>query len=204
MKRMATVSCVLLFQIERVQIMGHDRYLVAHTSGTLLIGDLLSCKLSEVNWHGSGGNEKFYCDNENVGKVLACGLCYCSDFYSLHPLFCDVCLWCVSNSGFSLASLGQVCMVFNAGELTIMEYGSSEVLGSVRTEVVNPHLISVRINERKQKDVAQCKKLAYLIDLHTICISKRFSLPFSCSPDLLYSPSIFIPPLGSEEPVFMS
>lgn len=61
-------------------------------------------------------------------------------------------------------------MIFNAGELTLMEYGASELLGSVRTEFVNPHLISVRINERKQKDIDQCKKLAYLIDLHTICI----------------------------------
>ena len=35
-------------QIDRVQIMGKDRYLVAHTSDTLLLGDLASCKLSEV------------------------------------------------------------------------------------------------------------------------------------------------------------
>lgn len=63
-------------------------------------------------------------------------------------------------------------MIFNAGELTLMEYGASELLGSVRTEFVNPHLISVRINERKQKDVEHCKKLAYLIDLHTICIGQ--------------------------------
>ena len=46
--------------------MGRDRYLVAHTSNTLLVGDLFSCKLSEVAWQGSGGNEKFYFENENV------------------------------------------------------------------------------------------------------------------------------------------
>ena len=63
-------------------------------------------------------------------------------------------------------------MIFNAGELSLMEYGASEMLGSVRTEFVNPHLISVRINERKQKDAEQCKKLAYLVDLHTICIGE--------------------------------
>ena len=63
-------------------------------------------------------------------------------------------------------------MVFNAGELTLMEYGNNEILCSVRTEFVNPHLISVRINERKQKDVNQCKKLAYLVDLHTVSISE--------------------------------
>lgn len=43
----------------------------------------------------------------------------------------------------------NVCMIFNAGELSLAEYGKNEVLGSVRTEFMNPHLISVRINERK-------------------------------------------------------
>ncbi len=66
----------------------------------------------------------------------------------------------------------QVCMIFNAGELTLVEYGINDILGSVRTEFMNPHLISVRINERKQRDVEQSKKLAYLVDLHTICISE--------------------------------
>lgn len=56
----------VLFQIERVKIMGRDRYLIAHTSNTLLLGDLVSCKLSEVSWQGTGGNEKFYFDNDNV------------------------------------------------------------------------------------------------------------------------------------------
>lgn len=61
-------------------------------------------------------------------------------------------------------------MIFNAGELTLVEYGLNDLLGSVRTEYMNPHLISVRINERKQKDSLDNKKLAYLIDMHTICI----------------------------------
>lgn len=129
--------------------MGHDRFLVAHTSKTLLLGDLVSCKLSEVSWQGTGGNEKFYFDNENVSRALTAeSTC----------LAVSVCI--------------QVCMIFNAGELSLMEYGASEMLGSVRTEFVNPHLISVRINKRKQKDAEQCKKLAYLVDLHTICIGE--------------------------------
>lgn len=48
----------------------------------------------------------------------------------------------------------------------MIEYGESEVLCSVRTEFANPHLISVRLNERNQNN----KKLAYLLDLKTICI----------------------------------
>jgi len=65
-------------------------------------------------------------------------------------------------------------MIFNAGELTLVEYGSAEILGSVRTEFMNPHLISIRLNERKQQDN---KKIAYLIDLKTIAMG---------NPTLLY------------------
>lgn len=36
------------YEVEEVKIMGKDRYLVAHTSDTLLLGDLLTNKLSEV------------------------------------------------------------------------------------------------------------------------------------------------------------
>lgn len=32
-------------------------------------------------------------------------------------------------------------MIFNVGELSLVEYSSNGVLGSVRTEFMNPHLI---------------------------------------------------------------
>ena len=64
----------------------------------------------------------------------------------------------------------NVCMIFNAGELSLVEYGKNEVLGSVRTEFMNPHLISVRINERKVKGLEESKRLAYLLDLKTIAL----------------------------------
>uniref|UniRef100_A0A8D0GGL2 Intraflagellar transport 172 n=1 Tax=Sphenodon punctatus TaxID=8508 RepID=A0A8D0GGL2_SPHPU len=82
----------------------------------------------QVPWQGSGGNEKFFFENENV------------------------------------------CMIFNAGELTLVEYGSNEILGSVRTEFMNPHLISVRINERRQRGTDENKRLSYLIDIKTIAV----------------------------------
>ncbi|XP_041831040.1 intraflagellar transport protein 172 homolog [Melanotaenia boesemani] len=116
------------YEIDEVKIMGKDRYLVAHTSDTLLLGDMLTNRLSEVPWPGSGGNEKFFFENESV------------------------------------------CMIFNAGELSLVEYGSSSILGSVRTEFMNPHLISVRLNERKERGVEDNKKLAYLVDIKTIAI----------------------------------
>ncbi|XP_005948489.1 intraflagellar transport protein 172 homolog [Haplochromis burtoni] len=132
-KNLSTGTRVVLksyygYEIEEVKIMGKDRYLMAHTSDTLLLGDLLTNKLSEVPWTGSGGNEKFFFENETV------------------------------------------CMIFNAGELSLVEYSSNKILGSVRTEFMNPHLISVRLNERKQKGVEDNKKLAYLIDIKTIAI----------------------------------
>lgn len=61
-----------------------------------------------------------------------------------------------------------MCLVFNAGELSLIEYGEKEILASVRTEFANPHLLSVRLNERSQ--VGDNKKLAYLLDLKTICV----------------------------------
>ncbi len=48
--------------------MGNDRYLVGHTSDTLMLGDLQTTRLSEVPWQSTGGNEKFYFDNENVSS----------------------------------------------------------------------------------------------------------------------------------------
>ncbi|XP_060947369.1 intraflagellar transport protein 172 homolog [Limanda limanda] len=116
------------YEIGDVKIMGKDRYFVAHTSDTLLLRDLQTSNSSEVPWPSSGGNEKFFFENETV------------------------------------------CMIFNAGELSLVEYNNNDILGSVRTEFMNPHLISVRINERKQKGVQDNKKLAYLIDLKTIAI----------------------------------
>lgn len=55
MRNLSTGTRVVLksyygYEIEEVKIMGKDRYLVAHTSETLLLGDLLSNKLSEVGF----------------------------------------------------------------------------------------------------------------------------------------------------------
>ncbi|TMW44725.1 hypothetical protein DOY81_010196 [Sarcophaga bullata] len=61
-----------------------------------------------------------------------------------------------------------VCLVFNVGELSLVEYGESQILGSVRTEFVNPHVISVRLNERG--NTRDNKKLAFLLDAKTICV----------------------------------
>ncbi|KAL0119649.1 hypothetical protein PUN28_007825 [Cardiocondyla obscurior] len=63
-----------------------------------------------------------------------------------------------------------VCLIFCSGELTIVEYGRNEALGSVRTEAVNPHVVSVRVNERPSTSGIDNKKLAYLLDPRTVRI----------------------------------
>ena len=56
--------------MDEVRILGKDRYLVAHTTDTILLGDLTSNKLSEVPWQNTGGNEKFFFENESVSNTL--------------------------------------------------------------------------------------------------------------------------------------
>lgn len=89
-------------EIQKINIY-QDKYLVASTHNTLLLGDLDSCKVSEIPWRGSG-NEKFDFSNPNI------------------------------------------CMVFNAGELSIVEYGVNDVIGTCRTENIHPNMISARLN----------------------------------------------------------
>lgn len=92
------------YEIFRVNVQ-KDRYLIAHTQNTLLIGDLNTCQLSEIPWQLSG-KERFIFSNP------------------------------------------QVCMIYVAGELTLVEYGRNEILGTCRTTRVNSHRLSVRIHSR--------------------------------------------------------
>ena len=89
-------------EIHKINIFS-DRFVVANTHETILVGDLESGKTSEIMWRGSG-NEKYDFNNPNV------------------------------------------CMIFNAGELTLVEYGNSEPLGTCRTEHMKSNLISARLN----------------------------------------------------------
>lgn len=108
-----------------------DRFVVANTSDTLLLGDLETASLSEIQWRGSG-KEKF-------------------DFSS-----------------------DRVCMIFNAGELILVEYGHNEILGTCRTEQMASYLISARLNYSKPEEdeefLKASKIIAYLLDPHTLCI----------------------------------
>ncbi|KAL7308007.1 hypothetical protein TKK_0000095 [Trichogramma kaykai] len=61
-----------------------------------------------------------------------------------------------------------VCLIYGADELTLVEYGHNEVLGTVRTESTNPRLVSVRCNVRQLPGAPDNKRLAYLLDSRTV------------------------------------
>ncbi|EJD74502.1 intraflagellar transporter osm-1 [Loa loa] len=113
--------------INEIKIMGHDRFVVAYTTNTLMIADMSTSYCSEIEWQ-SAGNERFYFDNENV------------------------------------------CMIINAGEVSLVEYGNNAVIGWIRTELISPHLISVRLIEQKMNNIGTIKRVAYLLDLNTISV----------------------------------
>lgn len=64
----------------------------------------------------------------------------------------------------------QVCLVYNAGELNLIEYGQNNILGMARTEYMSPYLISVCISPARGSLAAE-KKMAYLIDKQTAKVS---------------------------------
>ena len=61
-------------------------------------------------------------------------------------------------------------MIFNAGELSLIEYGANEVLGCVRTEFMNPHLIrySFIMTNSTGHILGQC---GFKQDSHSPCVN---------------------------------
>jgi intraflagellar transport protein 172 len=124
------------FEIMKTNIF-RGRFVVANTTETLLVGDMESLRMSEVQWHGNG-KEKFIFDNQSA------------------------------------------CIIFYAGEASIVEYGVNEVLGSVRTNYTSSHVLSLRLNERPPRISSDDggyrnpnqdnKKVAFLLDAQTICV----------------------------------
>ncbi|XP_026316973.1 intraflagellar transport protein 172 homolog [Hyposmocoma kahamanoa] len=68
------------------------------------------------------------------------------------------------------AAVGGACLLHRAGELSVVEYGLDKILHTVRTERVNPHVLSVRINEGTSERERDRKHLAYLLDRQTIAV----------------------------------
>jgi len=68
----------------------------------------------------------------------------------------------------------NVCIVYNQGELILVEYDKNEILGYCRTEYIHSNLISVRLNYNNNVlglgKNQSLKIISYLIDLNTIYI----------------------------------
>lgn len=63
---LCSVLCHAVFgyEIQKVDVY-QERFIVARTQGTLMLGDLDSCKLSEIPWN-SDLTERFYFDSDKV------------------------------------------------------------------------------------------------------------------------------------------
>ncbi|KAH9546077.1 hypothetical protein CY35_12G077400 [Sphagnum magellanicum] len=71
-KQLLSGTCIVIYsqygwEILKINIY-HNQYLIAYTLETLLMGNLESCKLSEVSWHGSG-QEKFLMNNPSICMI---------------------------------------------------------------------------------------------------------------------------------------
>lgn len=60
-------------ELRDIRVMGRDqRYAIIYTPTTLIFADMWTGKSSEILWR-SGGNEKFYLDNENIAYIVNAG-----------------------------------------------------------------------------------------------------------------------------------
>ena len=63
----------------------------------------------------------------------------------------------------------NVCWISNAGEVSVVEFGVNEVLGTFRTECISKRLISAVVKKNKEPSLSK-KFIAFLLDTHTISI----------------------------------
>lgn len=71
MKALVNGSRLILKSLNGFEILDtkiyQDKFIVAHTTESLLVGHLESCSLSEIEWHGSPDErERFVFDNDQV------------------------------------------------------------------------------------------------------------------------------------------
>jgi intraflagellar transport protein 172 len=103
-----------------------DQFVVAFTTATLLLGNLVTFKLAEIEWQQSG-TEKFHFEND------------------------------------------RVAMVYNEGELSVIEYERHTPLVTLRTAHISPYLVSCVVSQHRVGNVVKnVKALAYLVDMQAI------------------------------------
>ena len=143
------------YEIGRIRIHA-DRYLTARTPATLLMGDLDSCRLSEIPWSWEGGGAGVGGSRGGKNATLSAAA--------------------VSTERFLFDVWPSVCIVERGGALTLVEYGTTEPLGCFRTEHMSLKTLSVRVHVPAGggaggSPIAARKTLAYLLDSNTLVVS---------------------------------
>jgi intraflagellar transport protein 172 len=134
-------------EIKKINIY-KDRYVIAHTTDTLMAGDMKTCELSEVPWNHGGTGRREAKESKRPGAASIAPERRKERFFFENEF---------------------AVMVYAGGELTLIEYGKSEILGSCRTEHISPHSISLRLNEAKVgREGPPVKKIAFLLDVSAV------------------------------------
>ncbi|CAH8629630.1 unnamed protein product [Schistosoma margrebowiei] len=68
------------YEIDDVKVMGKNRYLVTHTSNTLILGDLRENQLSEVPWSRKNPKERFYFGYDKFCIIFGSGELYVIEY----------------------------------------------------------------------------------------------------------------------------
>ena len=131
-----------------------DRYMTGHTDETLLISDLTSGCVSEIDWNSSGDHQEVGFNFDDESAVI----------------------------------------IHYASELFVVEYGSNDILDSIRTCKISTDVISLRLNQVGKipgpSSSNEKKMMAYLLDDQCICIKdlvsySQVTLSHDCTIDWL-------------------
>lgn len=170
-KRLSSGTRIVLrssfgYEITRIKVY-RDRFLIANTCRTLLAGDLESCRLSEVPWVDSGASlsPSAAPGGKGAGGASRSKSGAGGDGGGIDPSGRERTRYYLENP--------SVALVYRAGELTVVEYGKTEILSSCRTEYLSPHTVSVRLFEKPASasgatGPVTLKVMSYLLDAHTV------------------------------------
>ncbi|OUC47010.1 putative WD domain, G-beta repeat protein, partial [Trichinella nativa] len=123
----------------------------------ILLRSKYDCEITDVKIFG---NDRFVVAKSNSSLLVA-------DFFK--NKYSEV-RWQSAGNEKYYFEFENVCLVFNAGEVILIEYGIDSVLFSVKMTKINPCIISVRVNERKGKSVDNVKAIAYLLNFRNIVV----------------------------------
>ncbi|KRY41446.1 Intraflagellar transport protein -like protein [Trichinella spiralis] len=143
----------------KVSFISSNQVLVKNRANNehILLRSKYDCEITDVKVFG---NDRFVVAKSNSSLLVA-------DFFK--NKYSEV-RWQSAGNEKYYFEFENVCLVFNAGEVILIEYGIDSVLFSVKMTKINPCIISVRVNERKGKSVDNVKAIAYLLNFRNIVV----------------------------------